>query len=173
MARLVPLSKGLFALVDARDLARVSRYRWHVVRRGQVSHAMRTVKADGRKRTVFMHRWLLDAPAGLEVDHRNGNGLDNRRSNLRLATHAQNAINHRRSSPSKSSRYHGVCWNKARNCWRVVICAGERERERGPAKQIYIGSFRNEVAAARAYDRAALRHHGEFAVTNFPKKDYV
>ena len=130
----VPLSKGLVALVDDADAERVTRFKWHAVRRGRVVHAMRTAKRDGGRATVYLHRWLLDAPAGLEVDHRNGNGLDNRRENLRLCTHAQNAVNHRRDSARKISQFHGVCWNERRNRWRVVICAGARVN--GVARQI-------------------------------------
>jgi hypothetical protein len=166
----IALTKGLVAMVDDEDFDLVSRFKWHALRRGRVVHATRTVKRDGRKWTVYMHRWLLAAPAGLEVDHRNGNGLDNRRENLRIATHAQNAINHARTH-QKTSRFRGVLWNKARKRWRVVICAG-RIRD-GASKQIHVGTFADEVEAAKAYDRAALLHHGDFAVLNFEKDTYV
>lgn len=169
--RRVPLTKGLFALVDDGDFELASAFRWQALRHGRVTHAIRTQKQLGVKRTIYMHRWLLGARRGVEVDHRNGDGLDNRRGNLRLCTHAQNAVNWKRSSATKSSRFHGVCWNGRRARWRVVICAGRRPK--GPAKQIYIGVFRAEEDAARAYDRAALKRHGQFAVTNFPREDYV
>jgi hypothetical protein len=170
-AREIPLSKGLVALVDEDDYERASTYKWHAIKRGRLHHAMRSVKRGGVRSTVYLHRWLMDAPTGIEVDHRNGDGLDNRRENLRLATHAKNAVNHRRRGSSKSSAFHGVCWHTWSQRWRVVICAGPKT-SRGTAKQIYVGVFRDETDAARAYDRAALIHHGEFAVTNFPREDY-
>lgn len=169
--REVPLTKGLFALVDDADFDRVATFRWYAFRRGRLWHAARSVKRKGKRSTIHMHRWLLDAPNGVEVDHRDGNGLNNTRENLRLCTHGQNAINHRRSFSSKSSRFHGVCWHARSQRWRVVICAGEKTSS-GRARQIYVGVYRYEIDAARAYDRAAIRHHGEFAVTNFPRRDY-
>jgi hypothetical protein len=105
----VPLSNGLVALVDADDLVLVGGYRWHhkPEKRGP-GYAMAFV---GR-RPIYMHRVILSAPAELEVDHRNGDGLDNRRDNLRLATQAQNMQNKPAYRTSTSGirgvTYHGV-----------------------------------------------------------------
>lgn len=96
------------------------------------------------------------------IDHKNGNGLDNRRSNLRFCTNAQNQHNQRkwgsRSGKPLSSRYKGVSWHR-RGHWRAKIQAQGKRR--------YLGQFQSEEAAARAYDRAARELHGEFAVLNF------
>jgi hypothetical protein len=103
-----------------------------------------------------LHRFILDAPSALEVDHINGNGLDCRRSNLRLATHKQNLRN--QAAHSGTSRYKGVSWNRQRNGWDAQICLNGKNR--------YLGRFRTEVEAAKAYNEGARLHFGEFARLN-------
>jgi hypothetical protein len=138
----------------------VSAFKWHALKRPRDGrfHVMRS--SSGPKRSIYLHRWLLDAPDGVEVDHRNGNGLDNRRENLRLCTRAQNARNFRRDSPRKSSRFHGVHLRSTDGRWVVVICIESGE-------QHYIGTFCNEVEAAIARDVVTVAYHGEFAMLNF------
>jgi hypothetical protein len=106
----------------------------------------------------------MNAPPGQLVDHRNHNGIDDRRDNLRLATYSQNAINRRRDKSKTSSRFVGVSFKKLDNNW-----AGRINHN---GKTISLGRFDSEVEAARAYDRAALKYHGEFAQLNFPLEDY-
>lgn len=101
-----------------------------------------------------MHRLILDAPKGMQVDHINGNGLNNRRENIRLCTHEQNSYNQQK--PYGSSKYKGVC--RKRGKWDAQI--------RASGKIIWLGSFATEDEAANAYDEAALKHFGEFAFTN-------
>jgi hypothetical protein len=163
VSRRIRLTKGQFAIVDDADFERVACYRWHTLKRGRLFHAMRSEKRCGRKRTIYMHRVLMGDPHGLHVDHRNGNGLDNRRSNLRVATRAQNAINYQRTV-DKTSKYRGVSWNPRSNRWRATVTVN--------CRQHYAGVFTNAADAARAYDRAAIKLHGDFAVTNFPRKEY-
>lgn len=163
----IALTKGMVAIVDDDDFAMVSCFQWHALRRRNKWHAART--ANGR--SIYMHRVLLNAPPDREVDHANGDGLDNRRFNLRLATKRQNAQNRRSGDPRKASQFHGVSLHPRGNRWRVLICAGEPDK-RGNAKQVYVGHFIDEVEAARAYDRAAIKHFGAFALTNFPKEEY-
>jgi hypothetical protein len=108
-----------------------------------------------------MHREILRPPGHLVVDHINHNGLDNRKANLRHATRAQNNFNRliiiREDS---SSKYKGVSWRKRKKKWRARICInGERK---------HIGYFKDEIHAAKAYDKAAKKYHGEFASLNFP-----
>lgn len=167
----VPLTRGLVALVDDTDYDQVSRFSWCATRVGRRFYAVRTEQRGGRRRTVLMHRWLMTPPAHLEVDHRNGNGLDNRRENLRIATSSQNKANRKVRLESKTSRYHGVHWDKARGQWRVSVRGGEKGAS-GKSRSVHIGRFDDEVEAARAYDSAAIRYHGEFSATNFPKEDY-
>ena len=110
----------------------------------------------------WMHRLLIDAPAGLLVDHINRNGLDNRKSNLRPATVAQNRCNSRLTISKKTSPYRGVYRHKKKNRWKVSICHNK--------KYIWLGNFSDEIAAAKAYDDAAKKYHKQFARLNFPKK---
>ena len=109
-----------------------------------------------------MHNHILQAPLGLEVDHIDGNGLNNRRENLRLASHSQNLANQKRSRIGCSSKYRGVSWFKRTGIWIAQITV--RYHHRG------LGYFKDEKDAARAYDKAALEAFGEFAVLNFPNK---
>ena len=106
-----------------------------------------------------MHRQIMDFPKGLVVDHRNCDSLDNRRDNLRVVTQAINMRN-RRKRKNTSSQFIGVSLRKSRNRFDVNI--------RHNGKKIYLGSYDNEIDAARAYDAAAKKYYGEFARLNFP-----
>ncbi len=157
--REIQLSQGKVALVDDEDFEDLAQYRWNVAKRKKALYVVRHSQLDTGKRTMlYMHRQLLEAPKGLECDHINGNGLDNRRANLRLCTHAQNQYN--RKSRGGSSRYKGVFLFKAPNTWQAFIDASH--------KRSHLGYFRNEIEAALAYDAAARELHGEFAWLNFP-----
>jgi hypothetical protein len=107
-----------------------------------------------------MHREILHAPSHLMVDHINHNGLDNRKANLRLATSAQNSYNRRQFRKNKSSKYTGVSWKERTKKWAAIICY-KREI-------IVVGYFKDEIQAAKAYDKAAKKYHTEFASLNFP-----
>jgi len=112
--------------------------------------------------SAFMHYLLLpDVPLGLTRDHKNRNGLDNRRNNLRICTRSQNQYN-RAKQLNNTSGFKGVCWVPRRNKWRVDITVDK--------KRISLGYFSDVIEAALAYDRAALLYHGEFAQLNFPQE---
>jgi hypothetical protein len=108
-----------------------------------------------------MHRVIMNAPSGMLVDHRDGNGLNNQKSNLRICNRKQNQQNRPMNSNNKSG-YKGVCWNKRSNKWRSGI--------RVDNKDIFLGSFFCLVKAAKAYDEAAKKYFGEFAYLNFNRK---
>lgn len=157
----VPLSNGMVALVDDEDFDLVSRYRWYGARGrfGDVWYAKTSV-GGGKK--AFMHQLILPRRAGCQTDHRNGNGLDNRRENLRYATHAQNQANqHARRGRSK---HVGVCWDKRCRKWMAYLRgAGGRFQN--------VGYLDSEEAAARARDEAAVALRGEYAALNFPQTE--
>jgi hypothetical protein len=107
-----------------------------------------------------MHREILNVPDGILVDHINRNGLDNRKANLRRATHSQNAWNTPTPRKTKTSRYKGVYFHKRTGIWQAAITVNARQK--------YLGQFENELDAANAYDQAARKYHAEFAVLNLP-----
>ncbi len=155
-ARLIELSYDKYTIVDAEDYDRLSKYKWCAVRTGQNWYA-KTLDQNGYR--LILHRLITDAPKGLIVDHINHNGLDNRKSNLRLCTHQQNNYN-QRPYPGKTSRFKGVCLDKRRNKFiaRIQIYG----------KRIHLGCFHDEIEAAKAYDKKAKELFGEFAYLNFP-----
>lgn len=159
----VPLSRGLFAFVDAKDSKDVGRWLWSTSSPRRYTggfYARRNFGPDAEgQQYKSMHLYLMNPPAGMEVDHKNGEGLDNRRSNLRVCPHNHNMRNMRRWT-KKSSKYKGVSWFKRDSRWRAYIVDANR--------QFHLGYFDDEVTAAETYDRAAKEMFGEYACLNFP-----
>ncbi len=159
--RTIPLSQGLVALVDDEDFERVSLLKWHAERtkRGQV-YAQNTTVKNRYITQVRLHRFIMGCCEGdgMVVDHINGNGLDNRRSNLRVCTQSQNMKNQAKRRTKTSSQFKGVCWDPKRQQWRATI--------RLPNKHWEIGRSKDEVDAARMYNEAAKTYFGEFARLN-------
>lgn len=157
----IRLSDDMFALIDAGDYGAVSSFHWRVEsNRGFAWYAVaHTPRINGRTSKVRMHRLILRAPANAVVDHINGDGLDNRRSNLRLCTQTENTWNRR--TKHGVSRFMGVSLDtrcRAKK-WRATIGVH--------GKYISLGYFLTEEEAAAAYDEAAREWHGEFARLNF------
>lgn len=115
----------------------------------------------GRSKNFRFHREIMNAPPDVQIDHISGNGLDNRKRNLRYATRSQNQRN-KHPRDNCSSKYMGVSWCKRRNKWKAIIQSDK--------KVTNIGRFDTEIEAAMAYDEYAIRLHGDFARLNFPKK---
>src|SRR5690606_6128392 len=147
----------LVALIDEADAAMALARKWYAGRSGRTFYAQRTdLAADGSRLTVRLHTFLT---GWRYVDHINGNGLDNRRANLREAEHRQNLMNQRRPRHNTSG-FKGVTLNKRTGKWEAQILPQGRH--------IRLGSFEDPEEAARAYDAAALLHFGEFARPNSP-----
>jgi hypothetical protein len=154
--RRIPLTQGKFAIVDADDYYRLVKYKWHI--NDPASNTLYAARRLERK-SLKMHRVIMAAPDHLVVDHIDHNGLNNCKSNLRLCTLAQNNRNCG-SSKGASSRYKGVSWRKDTKKWEAMI--------RFNKKMYRLGTFKNEIDAARAYDKKAASLFGEFAYLNFP-----
>lgn len=151
----IPLTKGQTALVDAVDCF-VNKWKWYALpsSSGKTFYAARR---DENRKHVYMHRLIMAAPKGSEVDHRDGNGLLNVRSNLRICTHAQNNQNKGVRS-SNTSGYKGVSWHKGTSKYEVNIGVD--------GNLIYLGLFKELEQAALIYNEAALFHFGEYAQLN-------
>lgn len=149
----IPLGEGYCAYVDVADYEWLSEWTWHM----QGGYAIRWQKRRG----ILMHREIVQPPRGMIVDHKNRNKLDNTRDNLRVCTCGENARN--RGKPhSSSSRFRGVSYRKEYGRWYARIRFKDR--------LMHLGSFTDEVEAARAYDRKAVELFGEFARLNFPEE---
>jgi hypothetical protein len=153
---------GRVAMVDDADYDLVMQHRWNVKEtimldrhRPSGPYAITNIKQDGHRRSLFMHQLITGYAC---TDHRNNNGLDNQRHNLRPATSAQNGQN---GPPciGSASLYKGVSWYRRYGKWQAHITIGGKRRS--------VGYFTNETEAARAYDAAAREAYGEYAYLNF------
>jgi hypothetical protein len=157
--REIPLSRGLVALVDEVDYERVLAVgKWYANPSGVTYYARKNFWRAGRCFSIRMHTLIT---GWSYVDHRNGNGLDNRRSNLRQASDRQNAQNRGRRSDNTSG-FKGVSWDDQQQAWSASICVDSVQQR--------LGRFSSREEAALAYDAAAAQHFGEFARLNFPKE---
>jgi HNH endonuclease/AP2 domain len=147
-------------LIDAEDWPRISGFKWSVSSDGGTRMYVSTY-ADKKK--TYLHRMILEAPNGQSVDHRNGDPLDNRKVNLRLATHQENMFNRCKAqtygSKPTASYYKGVTWDRSRGRYKAQIVKNGVNH--------YLGHFLDERSAAVAYDQAATEMFGEFAQINF------
>ena len=170
--REILLTRGQVALVDDEDYERVNQYKWYAMKHRKTFCAVRSETLRSRKearetglprrRAVLMHRFIMDAPDNVMVDHMNHNGSDSRKENLRFCTASQNNMN-QISCRGETSKYKGVCWFKQTKKWMAGIRYG--------GKGQYLGLFTNEIDAAKAYDKKAIELFGEFALINFPTLD--
>lgn len=152
--KVIELTKGYAAIVDDEDFERVAQWRWCALVGKYTVYAMRN---SGKKGFIYMHRFLMNAPSGAEVDHKNGNGIDNRRTNLRLGTKAQNQHNSKCKKHNKLG-VKGVTFIKSTGKFHAKIRANK--------KTVFSAYFKTVEAAKAARDVAVQQHHGEFARLN-------
>ena len=152
----IPLSKGKFALVDNKDYAFLTQWKWHYISPGYAARNSKMV--DGvRPSKILMHREINKTETGMDTDHEDNNGLNNQRFNLRDSTRTQNNTNSAKRK-NKTSKFKGVCFCKRSKKWKSRI-----QTVNG---NINLGDFKNEKLAAKAYDAAAEKYFGKFARHN-------
>ena len=159
--RRIYLDEGQWTIVDSGDYYALKRFKWIIHGTGNNIYAVRNkIIGPNKTKMVYMQREIMNPPAGIVIDHRNCESLDNRRSNLRPATRAENALN-RRKKKNGTAQYRGV--------WLVKKCGKWAGQVEYKGKRIWLGYFDSEIEAAKAYDEAAKKLHGEFARLNFPE----
>ena len=149
--RKIELTKGQFTLVDDNDFEWLNQFKWSC-QKGNKYAARRT-----NNRIIYMHRFIVNCPEKKEVDHINGNGLDNQRNNLRIVTSHQNHFNHKLIKTNKTG-YHGVYWDKQMEKWGVGISIQGKHKA--------LGYYNNIKEAASTYNKAAILYRGDFARLN-------
>ncbi len=154
MSRTIDLTQGKVTIIDNADFEYVNQFKWFAKKSGtgDLWYAAREVK----RITIWLHRVIAaraNLPHSRFYDHRDRDGLNNRRGNIRPCTSSQNQAN-KRKALGKSSRFKGVSWNKESRKWTAHIRQG---------RLIYLGRYGTEEAAHDAYAAAATRHYGEFA----------
>lgn len=156
----IQLTQGKVALVDNEDYDVLNKHKWHAQKTkiSNVWYARRTIRENGHKHNVAMHRVIMCIiDPSITIDHKDHNGLNNQKNNLRIATKSQNCSN-RRASVNSTSKYIGVSWASSRKKWGVSIFKLGHKK--------WLGYFDKEDEAANAYNKAAEELHGEFANLN-------
>jgi hypothetical protein len=157
--RLIPLSQGKFALVDAEDYERLIKYNWQACyKRATGLWSVKRVRRGESGPLIRMAREIMGSPIGMEVIHKNYDGLDCRKANLQIVSSSEKA-QHQSKAKNKTSRYKGVSWNKQRQKW-----SGRITKD---GNRYHLGYFDNEEDAAQSYDEKALELYGATASLNF------
>lgn len=156
----IQLTQNKVVLVDDEDFAYLNQYKWRVLKGRNTFYAMRHKFINGKDTNVYMHREImgLNKYNNLQIDHRDHNGLNNQKYNLRKCNNIQNGGNQNKQY-NNTSGYKEVFWHKHSKKWRVQIMNGN--------KIYYGGYFKDVIEAAKAYDKKARELFGEFAKTNF------
>lgn len=160
-----PKHGNRYILVDDDDYEELNKYNWHLLfgKKCNSVYASTSIYIGNYKTVgIRMHRLIMNCPEDMVVDHRNHNGLDNQKCNLRICTRSQNQWNMKKSKNKKHSKYKGVSffkpYSKFKRAWKSYIECNKIQH--------HLGYFRNEIEAAKAYNRAAVKYHGEFAYLN-------
>ncbi len=153
----IPLTQGKVALIDDEDYAIVNLFKWFAHKRRYTFYATTTITIGSKRTTLLMHRLIMSLKSNEQGDHKDHNGLNNQKSNLRLCTHSQNQWN-QQTRTNTTSKYKGIFWKKSCNKWCAQIHFND--------KVFHLGVFKNEKKAAKAYDEKALELFGEFACLN-------
>lgn len=163
MSKQIALSKNKgFALVDDDDFDYINQWNWHLSIVKRKLYAKRFDYSTGKRVSISMHATILGKVDGFEIDHKDGDGLNNQRSNLRYSTHVQN-IRNRKIGINNKTGYKGVTLHR-----------GKIRAQIGYERHyIHIGYFETFEEAAKAYDNKAIELFGEFAMTNYPRSDYA
>ena len=154
----IKLTQNKIALIDDSDFESLNRFKWCALKSRLTYYAVRGIRlTNGKWTTILMHREILDVPKGLDTDHKDHNGLNNQKSNLRICTRQENMMNGN-SHKNSSSRFKGVSWFKRGKKWSVEL------EYKGRSK--HLGLFHSESEAALAYNKKAIEMFGEFAGLN-------
>jgi|SRR3989304_10592370 len=151
----IKLTQGKVALIDDEDFDRINKFKWTADKSKNTFYAIR--RRFGKK--IYLHRVIINIEKGQIIDHIDGNGLNNQKSNLRICTQSENSMNKKKKT-GNIGKFKGVHWNEERKKWKVEI----KKKE----KRIFLGRFDNQYEAAIAYDQAAIKYFGNFARLNFP-----
>ncbi len=174
--RKIKLTRGKYAIVSPEDFEAVNRHKWQATNNhNNTFYAIRTVYINGVRKRLMMHREIMKLPPfdsfgkaqdrsaqgreGFVVDHQDGNGLNNTRDNLSIVTAAENSYNRRKMAREGTSKYKGVSRDRRNNRYRAIITY--------KGQVLHLGSFDNEIDAAKAYDEAAKELYGKYAFLNF------
>lgn len=154
----------MIAIVDDEDYEYLNQFKWREVKRNSIYYAQRECSVNGKHTCILMHREILGFPKGKRTDHKDMNGLNNQRSNLRTCSASQNAAN---TNPlGGSSKFKGVSCRLGKSWNSTEYYPQYRARITVNKKEIWGGTFRNEIDAAKAYNELALKYFGEFAKLN-------
>jgi hypothetical protein len=155
----IVISNGSTVLVDDKDFEALSQYKWtaHVNRTTCYAIRRQRISEDRPGSIVYMHRQIMCPMEGMVVDHINKDGLDNRRENLRICSQTENLRNQRPRS-NKRSKFKGVSWNENDMAYHSRLQFGGRG--------VWLGMYKSEVDAAKAYDAGAIHYYGKYALTN-------
>ena len=151
----IPLTQGKVALVDDEDYERLNQFKWYALKRPNTWYAVRNILVENKRTSISMHREIMDASKGHEIDHINGDGLYNLKTNMRFCTCQQNQFNQTLARRDNKLGIKGVCWHKKAKKFQAAI--------RINGTKIYLGIYAVLADADHAYRAAEIKYFGEFA----------